>query len=180
MGEIQNQPFQLSFNASLRVDFPRFPRHLRRRLDPGARTRRATRVRRIDRTTSDGLPRWEEYPVSLRRPAAAVRVHSLGGVRGPELCRAAEPRSGFSPDRLGEALGPWCDPDLLPWPVEAPSTANVTRTMVFGGGQVYFMALLRIEKGSPGLKPLSIPFAACSSRESCRAKQGLHLLQAAQ
>jgi len=32
--------------------------------------------------------------------------------------------------------------------VEAPSTANVTRTIVFGGGQVYFMALLKIEKGT--------------------------------
>ena len=73
---------------------------------------------------------------------------------------------GFRSDRLGEALGPCRGPDLLPWPVEARSTANVTRTIVFGGGQVYFMALLKIEKGSPGLKPLSIPLAACGFRES--------------
>ena len=57
-------------------------------------------------------------------------------------------RYGFRSDRLGEALGPCRGPDLLPWPVEARSTANVTRTIVFGGGQVYFMALLKIEKGT--------------------------------
>ena len=49
--------------------FPRLPRHFRRRPDPGARTRRAIRVRSIDRRTSDGLPPGEEYAVSLRRPA---------------------------------------------------------------------------------------------------------------
>jgi hypothetical protein len=55
MGEIQNQSFQLSFNASLKVDF----QGSRVTSDGGpagrdAGTRRATRVRRIDRTTRRG------------------------------------------------------------------------------------------------------------------------------
>jgi hypothetical protein len=36
MGEMQDQSFQLSFNASLKVDFLRFPRHFRtKRLSGG-------------------------------------------------------------------------------------------------------------------------------------------------
>ena len=58
--------------------FPRFPGHFGRRPDPGARTRRATRVRRIDRTTPDGLPAWKECAVSLRRPAASVYSRLAG------------------------------------------------------------------------------------------------------
>src|ERR1035437_7761314 len=50
---------------------PRLPRHFGRWPDPGARTRRAARIRRIDRATSDGLP-WDERAVLRRRPAAAI------------------------------------------------------------------------------------------------------------
>jgi len=57
--------------------FPRFPRHFRRRPDPGAGTRRATRVRRIGRTTSDRLGPWGKHAVSLRRPAAVIGLHPL-------------------------------------------------------------------------------------------------------
>src|SRR5438128_1617189 len=35
MGEMQDRPFQLPFNASLKIRFPRFQCHLRRRLGPG-------------------------------------------------------------------------------------------------------------------------------------------------
>jgi hypothetical protein len=72
MGEIQNRPFQLSFNASLTIDFQGsrvtsdggliLVRELDERLGFGE----------LIETTSDRLPPWEEYAVSLRRSAAAI------------------------------------------------------------------------------------------------------------
>jgi hypothetical protein len=73
MGEIQNRPFQLSFNASLKVEFQGsrvtsdggliLVRELDERLGFGE----------LIKTTSDGLP-WEERAVLLRRPAAAISL----------------------------------------------------------------------------------------------------------
>jgi hypothetical protein len=59
------------------------------RPDPGARTRRATRVLRIDRAASDRLPPREEYAVSLRRPAAAIGLQPARGLRRPQRCGEA-------------------------------------------------------------------------------------------
>src|ERR1035437_787189 len=92
--------------------FPRVSRHLGRRLDPGARTRRAARVRRIDRRTSGGLPPWEEYTVSFCRLAAPIRVQSAGGLRRPERCPEALPGPDFPADRFGKKLGSRCGSDF--------------------------------------------------------------------
>src|SRR6266568_7062019 len=105
MGEAQNQPFQLSFNASLKIDFQGSRVTSDGGLDPGARTRRATRVRRIDRAASDGLPPGQEHAVPANRLAAAVGVQSLGRIRGRERCGTAVPRSDLSAHRFGKELG---------------------------------------------------------------------------
>ncbi len=78
MGETQNQPFQLSFNASLRVDF----QGSRVTSDGGlilVRELDERWLRRTHRAIPDGLS-GEECALALRRPAAAVGVQPLGGV----------------------------------------------------------------------------------------------------
>jgi len=112
MGETPNQPFSALLQCLSQDRFSRFPRHLRRRLGSGARTRRATQLRRTYRTTPEGPPPWQEYAVSLRRPAPAVGVQSLGRIRGCERCRASLAGFDVPVDRLRENLGSWCGADL--------------------------------------------------------------------
>ena len=53
---------------------------------------------RMDRTTSDGLPPREEYAVTLRRSAAAIRLQPLGWLRRPQRRPEALPRPNLSVD----------------------------------------------------------------------------------
>ena len=100
MGEKQNGPFQLSFNASLKVGFQGSRVTSDGGLPPGARTRRAARLRRIDRTASDGLPREIQetglHPIQRRvvDPKLAVeccparlRYREPEGARPPTIPR---------------------------------------------------------------------------------------------
>ena len=78
MGESPNQPFQLSFNASLKIDF----QGSRVTSDGGLILVRELDERlgvwRTDPTASDGFTPWEEYAVSFRRLAAAIDLQSPG------------------------------------------------------------------------------------------------------
>jgi len=79
MGEKLSQPFQLSFNASLNVDFQGsrvtsdggliLVRELDERLDLGEL---------IDRHLTDSRRGGKERSASLDRPAAAVRLQPVG------------------------------------------------------------------------------------------------------
>ena len=70
VGEIPNRPFQLSFNASRKIDFQGsrvtsgliLVRELDERLGFGA----------IDPTAPDRLTSWQEHAVPFRRPGAAI------------------------------------------------------------------------------------------------------------
>jgi len=104
VGEAPNRPFQLSFNASLKIDF----QGLRVTSDGGL-----ILVRELDKRLGFGelihqyltdSPR-EEYAVSFRRLAAAVGVQPLGGLRGRERRRAPLAGPYLSTDRFGEDLG---------------------------------------------------------------------------
>jgi DDE family transposase len=83
MGEAQNQPFQLSFNRSLKVDF----RGSRVTSDGGL-----VLVRELDERLgfaelsaqhlTDG--RRKKHPVAFYRLAAAVDLQPAGGLRRPK------------------------------------------------------------------------------------------------
>ena len=102
MGEIQKRPFQLSFNAS-QGRVPRLPRHFGRWPNPGARTRRAARIRRIDQTTSERLA-WEERAVWLRRPVAAIDLLPPGWLRRPQRHREAFPGPDVPANQFGKDM----------------------------------------------------------------------------
>jgi len=70
VGETQNQPFQLSFNLSLKIDF----QGSRVTSDGGL-----ILVRELD----ERLAPWEEFTVPFCRLAAPIRVKSVGGLRRP-------------------------------------------------------------------------------------------------
>ena len=71
MGEKQNQPFQLSFSASLKVDFQGsrvtsdLPAAGRRCPDPSAGVGRTSGIQRTHPATLEGLS-GEEHPVAPR------------------------------------------------------------------------------------------------------------------
>jgi hypothetical protein len=102
VGEKQNQPFQLSFNPSLKVDFQGsrvtsdggllLVRQLDERLGLSALVAENIRDDRRGKNTQLPLP-------------ATVHLQSLGGIRGSERCRAAIARSDLPLDRLREDLG---------------------------------------------------------------------------
>ena len=81
MGERRKPALSVHVQTLLESRFPRFPRHLRWRPNPGARIRRATRAERIDRAASVRLAPWEEYTVPFCRLAASIRVQSAGWLR---------------------------------------------------------------------------------------------------
>src|SRR5712692_1595371 len=101
VGESQNQPFQLSFNKFLRVDFQ------------GSRVTSDSRllvVRELDeRLGLTGLIQNHlldtrtgvEYTVSLGGSVPTVRLQPAGWVRRPERCHTAGARG--ESDRFGEA-----------------------------------------------------------------------------
>jgi hypothetical protein len=103
-GEREEQPFQLSFNGRLKVDFQRsrvtsdggllLVRELDERLGFGALAHR----------TALGRPPREEHPVAADRPRAAIGIQPTGGLRGCQRRRAPLPRPGLPAHRLREIL----------------------------------------------------------------------------
>ena len=111
MGEKQNQPFQLSFNASLKVDFQGsrvtsdggliLVRELDERLGFGELIEQHLNDRR---GTNTRLPLSD-----LLRQSVYSR---LGWVRGHERCGAIVARSDLPADRFREDLGTRGGPDF--------------------------------------------------------------------
>lgn len=111
MGEKQNQPFQLSFNSSLKVDFQgsrvtsdgglMVVRELDERLGLGDLIAQHLTDSRRGKNTQ--LPLADLLP---------VRLQSDSGLRGCERRRAALARSGVPADRFREDLGAWGSPDF--------------------------------------------------------------------
>src|SRR5689334_23342698 len=84
VGESPSQPFQLSFNASFKIDF----QGSRVTSDGGLILVRElderSRVWRIDPSASDGFTPWQEHAVSFRRLATAIGLQPPGGLRRPQ------------------------------------------------------------------------------------------------
>ena len=105
MGEKENQPFQLSFNGLLKVDFPGsrvtsdggplLVRELDERLGLG---------KLIDEQSDGFTPRLKQE-VPVRRSAAAVDLLAVGGLWGSQRRRTRLRRPDLSVDRLEEELG---------------------------------------------------------------------------
>ena len=103
-GEKQNQPFQLSFNPSLKVDFQGsrvtsnsgllLVRELDERLGLSALI--------LENILDAG---GEKHAGAAPRSAATVHLESLGGIRRSERCGAAVARSDLPLDRFREDLG---------------------------------------------------------------------------
>jgi hypothetical protein len=105
VGEKQNQPFQLSFNSCLKVDFQ------------GSRvtsTSGLLLVRELDERL--GLSalitenimddrRGKEHAVAAPGSAATIHLQSLSRIRRSERCGVAVTRSDVPVDRLEENLG---------------------------------------------------------------------------
>src|ERR1700688_3508546 len=104
VGEKQNQPFQLSFNPSLKVDFQGYRVTsdsgllLVRELDE--RLELSSLIAENIRTTGR-----QEHAVAAPRSAATVHLQSLGRIRRSERCGAAIAGSDLPPDWFGEDLG---------------------------------------------------------------------------
>ncbi len=104
MGEARNQPFQLSFNPALRVEF----QGSRVTSDGGL-----ILVRELDERLgfSDLIaqhvtdPRGKNTQFPARRLGPAIGLPPLGGVRGRQRRRAPLPRSDVPADRVGDDLG---------------------------------------------------------------------------
>jgi hypothetical protein len=104
VGERQEQPFQLSFNGSLRVDFQGarvtsdggllLVRELDERLGFGEL---------IERHLTDGRGKNTQLP--LIDLVQAVDIQPPGGLRGCQRRRAALPGPGLPAHRLGESFG---------------------------------------------------------------------------
>ena len=144
MGEKQNQPFQLSFNSSLKVDF----QGSRVTSDGGLLL-----VREFDERL--GLSaliaanviddrRGKNTQFTAAGSAQTVHLQSLGTVRGSERYGAAVARSDVPLHRPGEDLGSWVSvafaPALVrdrgaePRPEHGRSGPNQSGTDCQGGG----------------------------------------------
>lgn len=80
MGEKEKQPFQLSFNSSLRVAFQGARVTSDGGFDSGARVGRASGPERARATALERFPPGQEYPVASDRLAEAVGVQPIGRV----------------------------------------------------------------------------------------------------
>jgi hypothetical protein len=106
MGEKQHHPFQLLFNASLKVDF----QGSRVTSDGGLILVRELDERLglekfIEEHLSDSRQGFDEQ-FTLSESTAAVGVHPLGGLRGYQRRRTTGSRSDVPIDQFAEGLGP--------------------------------------------------------------------------
>ena len=112
MGETQNQPFQLSFNYSLKVDF----QGSRVTSDGGL-----ILVRELDERlglekligeTLERLATRLEQAVHAGRSTVTVGLQPLGWLRRPQRRRTTRSRSDVPIDQFAEDLGPGRGTDL--------------------------------------------------------------------
>jgi len=106
VGEQQNQPFQLSFNPSLKVDF----QGSRVTSDGGLLLVREL-DERLGLSVLIALTR-EEHAIADGRSVASGGVQPIGWIRRRERCRAAGTRSDLPAHGLGKNLGARSGADL--------------------------------------------------------------------